>query len=138
MTGRAFLDTNILIYALVKRESAATDHRTETAEEVLLEGGVVSVQVLTEFTDAVSRKLGKRWQTIREMLEGIEAICGSAIPLTSEMHKKALAISERYAFRFFDSLILAAALQAGCTTLYTEDLQHGQLIEGVRIVNPFL
>ncbi len=141
MTGeafdKAFLDTNILIYAIVRRAGAATDGRTETAEQILLAGGVVSVQVLTEFTDAVSRKHGKSLEMIREMLEGIEALCGPAIPLTSETHKTALAISERYAFRIYDSLIVAAATQAGCATVYTEDMQHGQSIGSVRIVNPF-
>lgn len=138
MTGKAFLDTNILIYALVKRVSAATDRRTQIAEEIVLDGGVVSVQVLTEFTDAVSRKHGKSWQTIREMLEVIDALCGLAIPLTAETHRAAFAITERYAFRIFDSLILAAASHAGCTAVYSEDMQHGQVVDGVRIVNPFL
>jgi predicted nucleic acid-binding protein len=138
MTDRAFLDTNILVYALVQRADATTDRRTETAENLLLAGGVVSVQVLTEFADVVSRKHGKSWQIVAEMLEGIEVLCGPAIPLTSETHKSALAVSKRYSFRIHDSLILAAAAQAGCATVYTEDLQHGQTIESVKIINPFL
>jgi predicted nucleic acid-binding protein len=138
MTAKAFLDTNILIYALVQRKSAMRDRRTEIAEEILLADGVISVQVLTEFTDAVGRKHGKSLQTIRNMLEGIGALCGPAVPLTQETHQSALAISDRYAFRIYDSMILAAASLAGCTTLYTEDMQHGQVIDGVRIVNPFL
>lgn len=138
MTGEAFLDTNVVIYALVRRVSSIPDRRTEIAEEILSAGGVVSVQVLAEFTDAVLRKHGKSLQIVREMLEAVEAICGPAVPLTAEIHKAALGISERFAFRIYDSLVLAAAANKGCTTLYTEDMQHGQIIDGVRIVNPFL
>lgn len=138
MTGKEFLDTNILIYALVRRVSSTRDRRTEIAEQILSAGGVISTQVLAEFTDAVSRKHGKSLQMIREMLEVIEATCEPAIPLTADMHRTALGISERYAFRIYDSLILAAAQKARCSTLFTEDMQHGQVIDGVRIVNPFL
>ena len=59
-------------------------------------------------------------------------------PLTAETHALAFGFSARYGFRIYDSLIVVSALEAGCTTLYTEDLQHGQVIEGLRIENPFL
>jgi predicted nucleic acid-binding protein len=71
-------------------------------------------------------------------LEVIDALCGRAISLTAETHAAAINISKRHGYRIYDSLILAAAMQAGCTTLYTEDMQHGQIVDGVRIMNPFL
>jgi predicted nucleic acid-binding protein len=137
MIAKAFFDTNILIYALAVRASALRDPRTETAEEILSLGGVVSVQVLSEFADVASRKFKLDWERVGQCLEVIDALCGRTISLTSETHAAAIDISRRYGFRIYDSLILAAARQAECTTVYTEDLQHGQILEGLRIKNPF-
>jgi predicted nucleic acid-binding protein len=138
MAGEAFLDSNILLYALVPDQNLKSDPRAEAAEALIAGGGVVSVQVLSEFCDVASRKLGKSWTELAELLESIEALCGRALPLTADLHGKAAKISARYRLRIYDSMILAAALEAGCTRLYTEDLRHGQLIEGLRVVNPFL
>jgi predicted nucleic acid-binding protein len=138
MTDRAFFDTNVLIYALAVRASSEFDSRTEMAEKTLSLGGVVSVQVLNEFADVATSKLKVSWSIVEQYLEVIDALCGSAVPLTAETNRTAIDISKRLGYRIYDSLILAAALQAGCTTVYTEDLQHGQMIHGLRIENPFL
>jgi predicted nucleic acid-binding protein len=138
MTAKAFFDTNILIYALAIRASSQVDLRTETAERTLSLGGAVSVQVLNEFADAARRKLKMEWDAVEQCLEAIDAICGRAIPLSVETHTEAVEISKRYGYRIYDSLILAAAMQAGCATVYTEDMQHGQTIGKLTIVNPFL
>jgi predicted nucleic acid-binding protein len=138
MTARAFLDTNILLYALVPASTFAHDPRIEIAESLLASGGAVSVQVLNEFCDAAHRKLGKSWNDIKELLGAVNVLFGPAVSLDSHVLTAALEISSRYRFRIYDSLILAAAEKAGCTTLYTEDLQHGQTIGNVKIVNPFL
>lgn len=138
MTASVFLDTNILLYALVPASTFTRDPRIETAEELLGGGGVVSVQVLHEFCDAAFRKLGKSWSDIKELLSAVDVLCGQAVSLTPEVFKAAVEVSSRYRFRIYDSLILVAAEQAGCETLYTEDLQHGQTIGKVKIVNPFL
>jgi predicted nucleic acid-binding protein len=138
MTGKRFLDTNVLVYAMVLRRGAAVDQRTEAAEGILREGGVVSVQVLSEFCDVLSRKFSVSWPAIGERLDVIAICCGTPIALTAATHKAALGIAKRHKFRIYDALILAAAAEGGCTTVYTEDLRHGQVIEGVRIENPFL
>jgi predicted nucleic acid-binding protein len=135
--NRAFLDTNILVYALMKRRGSLVDHRTEIAEQILCAGGVVSVQVLSEFCDVLSRKFRVGWSAIEEGMGAISTFCGTAIPLTAETHKAAFAISRRHQLRIYDSMILAAATMAGCATVYSEDMQNGQMIEGVRIENPF-
>ena len=114
------------------------DPRTVKAEELLSVGGVVSVQVLNEFADVASWKLKMKWEAIAGSLELIDALCGRAIPLTAETSRAAVGISTRHGFRIYDALILAAAIESGCSTLLTEDLQHGQVVEGVRIENPFL
>ncbi len=138
MTGKAFLDTNILIYALVSRKGAGVDRRAVVAEQKLSEGGAVSVQVLTEFCDVLSRKFGLSWPQIEERLELIATFCGPVLSLTAETHQCAVGISLRHRLRIYDSMILAAAAGAGCATVYTEDMQHGQVIEGLWIENPFL
>jgi len=138
MTTRAFFDTNVLLYAFDIQRGTALDLRADKAEEILSSGGVVSVQVLNEFVDVASRKSKLSWEKIADLLQVIETLCGRAIPLTVETQTVAFDISKRYGFRIYDSLILAAAMQAGCTTVYSEDMQHGQVVDGVRIVNPFL
>jgi predicted nucleic acid-binding protein len=137
MTSRGFLDTNIVIYSVARRLSLHDDARTRIAETIVGQGGVISVQVLNEFADTVFRRHRQTWPVIREMLNVINELCGPAIPLTLEVHQSAVDISVRYGFRIYDSLIIAAAEHAGCTTLYTEDLQHGQKVGNVTIVNPF-
>jgi predicted nucleic acid-binding protein len=99
---------------------------------------VVSVQVLNEFADVAFWKLKMDWDAIAGCLGMIEALCGRAIPLTAETNRAAVDLSKRHGFRIYDSLILAAAIESGCITLFTEDMQHGQVVEGVRIENPFL
>ena len=99
--------------------------------------GCISVQVLNEFAAVAIRKLGLSWADIREVLDVVRAVC-KVDPVTVETHDRAITIAERYGFIFYDALIVAAALLAGCSTLYSEDLQAGQKIEGtLRIVNPF-
>ncbi len=138
MTAKIFFDTNVLVYALAVRASSPVDPRTVKAEEILSLGGVISVQVLNEFADVLSWKLKMDWNVIERCQSVIDALCGRVIPLTAETNRAAIDLSKRYGFRIYDSLILASAIAAGCTTLLTEDMQHGQVVEGVRIENPFL
>jgi predicted nucleic acid-binding protein len=133
MPGRAFLDTNILIYAF-----AEDDWRLDVAERIVNEGGTISVQVLNETASLLHRKFGFRWQRIREILDTVESTCPKPLPLTMETHNQAIEIAARFGLNLYDGLIVASAHEAGCSVLYSEDLQHGQVIEGVRIVNPFL
>ena len=130
--AEAFYDTNVLLYLL-----SAEPIKADCAESLLAQGGCISVQVLNEFAAAAIRKLGLSWADIREVLDVVRAVC-KVDPVTVETHDRAITIAERYGFNFYDALIVAAALLAGCSTLYSEDLQAGQKIEGtLRIVNPF-
>lgn len=138
MTPSRLLDTNILVYAFAGRVSSPVDPRNTIAWELLADGGRVSVQVLNEFVDVLLRKHRRTWDSVARSLAGIRTLCGPALPLTDETQSRAVEISMRYGFRIYDSMILASALEAGCTTVYSEDLQHGQTIEGLRIENPFL
>src|SRR5208282_4278097 len=115
----------------------AKDPRGGRAEQLLSEGGVVSVQVLNEFTDVARRKIHMSWEEVREALRVIQVFCPDPVPITMEMHEHALIIAEMHGSRIYDALILACALGTKCTTLYSEDLQDGQVIEGeLTIRNP--
>jgi predicted nucleic acid-binding protein len=127
----AFFDTNILLH-LLSSEPAKADQ----AEALIAGGGVISVQVLNEFVSVATRKLAMRLLEIREILSTVRALC-SVAPLSVETHDLGLDLAERYGFSIYDSMIIAAALQAKCRTLYSEDMQHGQRIGGVTIRNPF-
>ncbi len=130
--SRAFFDTNVLLYLLSGNLAKA-----QRAEELLAQGGWVSVQVLNEFASVASRKLQMPVAEIRECLEPIRSIC-SVAPVAADTHARGLDVAERYRLSIYDSMIIAAALLAGCDTLYSEDLQDGQRIEGLVIRNPFV
>lgn len=132
MSAKAFFDTNILVYAF-----AQNDPRAVAAEALLAGGGVVSVQVLNEFTAVAVRKLGMSWDEVTDSLAAIRVLCPSPQPLTLATHEAGLRIARQYGYRIYDALIIAAALEAGCQVLLSEDLQHGQSIEGLTIRNPF-
>jgi predicted nucleic acid-binding protein len=129
--AKVFFDTNVLLYLL-----SADALKADRAEELLASGGIVSVQVLNEFAAVASRKLAMSYSEIRDALAPIRTIC-EVEPLTIESHDRALEIAERYGFSIYDATIVAAALNAGCEILYSEDLQDGQVIEKLTIRNPF-
>ena len=133
MSGtEAFFDTNVLLY-LLSGDAAKADR----AEALLVDGGVISVQVLNEFASVASRKLGMSWAEIREVLDTIRAVC-RVEPISLETHERGIALSERYGFSIYDSMILASALLAGCDPVFTEDLQNGQCIDSrLTLRNPF-
>jgi predicted nucleic acid-binding protein len=133
MPARGFFDTNVLIYAI-----AGNDPRSTRAEALLATGGVVSVQILNEFVSVVRRKLRMSWTEVNEALEAIRVLCPSPVPVSVTMHERALRVAEAYRYEIYDALVIAAALEAGCGTLYSEDLQDGQVIEGrLTVRNPF-
>ncbi len=129
----SFFDTSVLLY-LLSDDSGKAD-RIET---ILSNGGVISVQVLNEFAAVALRKLKMPLNEVREILETIRAICGVE-PVTIATHDRGLAVHERYKFSLYDCMVVAAALIAGAKVLYSEDLKHGQVVDGqLRITNPFL
>jgi predicted nucleic acid-binding protein len=81
---------------------------------------------------------GRPWPAIRQTLDHVKVLCPTVLPLTLDTHVRALDIAGRTGYRFFDALIIASALGAGCGTLFSEDLQAGQRIDGrLTIRNPF-
>ena len=111
--------------------------RSDRIETLLSARGVISVQVLNEFAVVALQKLKMPLHEVREILDTIRAVC-SVEPITVETHDRGLAVFERYRFSLFDSILVAAALISGAKILYSEDLQHGQVIDGqLRVTNPF-
>ncbi len=130
--AEAFFDTNVLLYLL-----SADAAKADRAEELLAGGGTISVQVLNEFAAVASRKLRMLWPDINEVLTQVRAVC-DVQALTLETHEQALKLAERYGLSVCDALIVSAALLAGCKTLWSEDMQDGQVINRkLTIRNPF-
>ncbi len=133
MSGKPFFDTNVVLYAFNK-----DDRRAEIAEILFARGGITSVQTLNEFAAVARRKLHKSWEEVGRALALIRVFCPDPVPLAIGTHERALKIAERYGYSIFDSLIIAAAIEGSATTLFSEDMQDGQVIEGLTIRNPFL
>ena len=132
MSAKVFIDTNIVIYSLGPNSTKAT-----TAAPLFAHSPTISTQVISETANVALKKLALPLSETSNLLEMLEATCRIEIVTPATM-QHALDIVGRYRFSWFDSLIIATALDAGCDILYTEDLQHGQVIEGkLTITNPF-
>lgn len=130
--ARALIDTNVLIYAFEQGWKA------ETARAVLASRPYVSVQGLTEFVRNARRKLEMSWTQANAARDIIVDAAAQVIPITLEVHREALRLTERYRLNLFDGQMLAAALAAQCDLFWSEDLQDGLVVDGrLRIVNPF-
>ena len=132
-TNKSFFDTNVLLYLL-----SEDTRKANRAEAIMTNGGIISVHVLNEFASVASRKLKMSYIEIHDVLRTVRAIC-QVKSITVDTHELGLNIAERYGFSLYDSLIISSALQSDCTVLYSEDMQHGQKIDGQLVIsNPFL
>ena len=127
------IDSNVVLY-LLSGDGAKADR----AEALLQRKPVISVQVLNEVTNVCRRKLGMDWQEIDGFLELVRSFC-KVVPLTLDVHDCARALAQRHCLSFYDACIVAAALVAKCRALYTEDMQHGLVVEESLVLrNPFI
>ena len=132
---KTFVDTTILIYAFTSDEP---DKQEKTLKFLDNCHPVISTQVLREFANVLLKKEKVSHDRIKETIGGITEIA-SIINENSALILDSIDIHERYKFSFYDSLIIAAAINANCRILLSEDLQDGQVIEGrLKIVNPFI
>jgi predicted nucleic acid-binding protein len=134
MPDKVFIDTNVLIYGYSEDEP---DKRQRAIDCVRSGEAWISTQVLNETINVLKRKFSLSYSQIRDAVQELSE--GFPIVLVSvNTIEIALNLAERYQYSYFDSLILASALEAGCQILYSEDLQDGQRIENqLMIVNPF-
>jgi predicted nucleic acid-binding protein len=128
----AFFDTNILVYA------QQTGGKADRARALVASGGKLSVQVLNEFTAVSRRKQSRDWREIADAIADALTLVDPPLPMTLDLHTAARVLAEDHRLSFYDALIVASAIEAGCDTLYSEDMQHGRNIGGLAIVNPFL
>ena len=132
-----FFDTNILLYA-AGNVVAETEKRDVALALLTRRDGVLSVQVLQEFFVQATRPSRPDRLTDDQAARFVESWTRFTIQdNTLTTLRSALGIRARYGFSYWDSAVVAAARTAGCSELYTEDLSHDQVVEGVRIVNPF-
>ena len=140
MSVEYFIDTNLFIYqleALEERKAATADHIIRKGIET--RNACISFQVVQECLNTALRKAESPLSTdeTKQYLDNVLAPL-FRVPASLSVYRRALDLQTRYRYGFYDSLIVAAALDAGCTLLYSEDLQDGQRIEGLTIRNPFL
>ncbi len=129
---RSFLDSNVVLYLLSEDPAKA-----DSAEALLRTNPVISVQVLNEVTSVCRRMLAMSWEDIGNFLELVRSFC-NVVPLTVDVHDRARHVAQRHQLSFYDACIVAAAAAADCQTLYSEDMNHGQILEdSLTIRNPF-
>jgi predicted nucleic acid-binding protein len=135
MKDKIFLDSNILIYLYSEDEP----QKKKTANDIFDKYEcAISTQTLNEFCNVCIRKLNK---TIPEIIESLNEIKENSIVefIDDKAIEQALFLHGKYFYSYFDSLMLSSALKSECAIIYSEDMQHGQVIENVlRIVNPFV
>jgi predicted nucleic acid-binding protein len=128
----SFFDTNVLVYI-----ASGDPVKADQAEMAIAAGGAISVQVLNQLSNVARRKMRLSWidtHIFRSTLRGLLTVH----PVTVETHETGLALAEHYGFSIYDAMIAAAALHAGCDTLWSEDMQDGMVLdEGLRIASPF-
>jgi predicted nucleic acid-binding protein len=129
---KPFFDTNVLVYA------QQSGPRGVRARELVAEGGIIGIQVLNELVNVLRKKLKRDWPEIFDVLADVRDALEPPLPLTAEIHEAGLALARDHGVAFYDALIVAAACDAGCATLYSEDLQHGRRFGDLTVVNPFL
>ena len=136
MSADAFIDTNVFIYHLDARKHATAER---IVRDALAHGGAcISFQVVQECLNTALRKaqVALGVDAARSCLDTV-LLPLLQVPASPALYDRALDVQARWRFSFHDSLIVAEALTAGCTRLRSEDLQHGQRIEALTILNPF-
>lgn len=127
------LDTNVAIYALTKCEKSAR------ASAVLAQAAFLSVQVLNEYVNVALRKFRREWVDIAGDVQLLSNATLQVMPITVETNREAQRLAARYKLAFYDALIIATAMSGGARLFYSEDMQHGLVIDDrLTIINPFL
>jgi len=135
INDKVFWDTNVLVYCSDKNQSERKIKAQTLSSE--LPDIIISTQVMNELAFVLSKKQGLDWDTLTSVLQEVSQNF-TIYTNTAETIVKATNIAKKYHFSFYDSLIIASALECGCKILYSEDMHHTQLIENrLKILNPF-
>ena len=131
-----FLDTNILVYAALNQDPRKHRLAALLVKDALqMNDGVLSVQVINEFTNILFKKTKRRADEIRKLTEIFSPL--NRMDMTAVLVNDAIGIKDRYGIQYYDALIIAAAKQCGCDTILSEDLNDGQLYDGILCRDPF-
>jgi len=132
-----FFDTNVLVYAVVRQD----ERKSATAQELIRHAlevnhdGVISVQVVTEFTNVMLNRFKMSAKAVDEWVSQFYPLLATEV--TMDAVRNAMCIKEEYGIQYYDALIIATAEKLGCTEIVSEDLNDGQLYHGMAVVNPF-
>ena len=134
--GKVFLDTNVLVYA----QDLDAPHKRERSRQLMAEvaatgRGVISTQVLQEYYVTATRKMGVAPLAAKSVVQSFRIF--EVVQLSPDLVEQAIDRSVLSQLSFWDALIVAASAASGCTTIYSEDLNAGQVLGGVKVVNPF-
>ena len=132
-TDRVAADSNILLYL----HDESDKRKREIAKDILSDNPKISTQVISEFINVARRQLDLPKADIVVYCADLLQDC-EIIPVLHDTLTNAAALIQKYDFQIFDSIIVASALEASCTILYSEDMQHGLVIDGLKIINPFI
>lgn len=136
MTEKIFIDTNILVYAFLKNDRVRHDTVVKLMSEIIGAEVFVSIQVVSEIYASLSKN-GVEHESITKYLSEIEEKMNIQ-PICFDTIKKCLSLKKKYSYSYWDSLILASAIESECSFVYSEDMQHRQVIEQtLTIINPF-
>lgn len=138
--GKYFIDTNVFVYSFDETNPSKRKKAIALIKDGLTNGrGVISSQVVQEFLNVALRKLpvGLRTDDVNDYLDTVLMPMCMVFP-DAELYKMALDLQRTGSISFYDAIIVTAAFKAGCKVIYTEDLQHGQVIAGIKIQNPFI
>lgn len=137
MIVRSFIDSNVFVYTDDPKEHVKRAKAVAIVDAAHRTGlGVVSTQVLQEYFSSATKKLGAPIDAIRKKVRAAARL--HVVQVDPALILAAIDLHQRYAFSFWDALIVQAASRAGCAELLTEDLQHGQKIAGLTVINPFV
>jgi len=139
MNGKFFLDTNVIVYCFDQESPGKRKTAFELVERALSSGhGMISYQVVQEFFNVATRKFAKplSFADCRTYLNRVLSPLCMIFPSIA-FYDRGIDIAERHGYSIYDSLIVSAAVDGGCSTLFSEDLQHGHTIWNLTIVNPF-
>ena len=128
----AFFDTNVLLYLI-----SSDRRKADRAEELVAQGGTISVQVLNEMTHVMRRKAGMGWDAVRDILATLRGVL-DVVPMDEDTQAQGIDLAQRHGFSVWDAMIVAAAQQSGAAVLWSEDMDGGlTLASGLAIRNPF-
>lgn len=140
MSAKFFIDTNVFVYSFDSSQPAKRDRSLALIQEALTnDSGMISTQVLQEFLNVALTKFNIPMK-VQEAVYYLKVVLNPLCQVYPDLalFENSLVLQSETGYSFYDALILSAADKAGCEVLYTEDLQHGQEIRGIKVLNPFL